>query len=165
MERYNYREAVTADILDYIRENYTPEEIREALQERDEFAEKLNDDLWICDSVTGNASGGYYCNTWRAEEALCHNLDLLGEALQEFGCGADYLIEKGAEACDVTIRCYLLGECIAEALDELEEEYPPEEEQPDPFDDFCERFPLCVGCPFKELPTTHDCREAFAKMQ
>lgn len=122
MERYNYREAVTADILDHIRENYTPEEIREALQERDEFAEKLNDDLWICDSVTGNASGSYYCNTWRAEEAICHNLDLLGEALQEFGCGFEYLIENGTEAADVTIRCYLLGECIAEALDEIESE-------------------------------------------
>ena len=122
MERYNYREAVREDVLEAIRENYTPEEIREALQDRDEFAEKLNDELWIDDSVTGNASGSYYCNTWKAEEALAHNLDLLGEALQEFGYGPDYLITRGAEAADVTIRCYLLGAAISEALDELEEE-------------------------------------------
>ena len=122
MERYDYRAAVRSDVLDYIRNNYTPEEIREALTDRDDFTEKLNDELWIDDSVTGNGSGSYYCNTWRAEEAVCHNLDLLGEALQEFGCGPEYLIERGTEAADVTIRCYLLGECISEALDELEEE-------------------------------------------
>ena len=122
MERYNYPEAVRADVLEYIRDNYTSEEIREALTDREEFAEKLNDELWIADSVTGNASGSYYYNTWKAEEALCHNLDLLGEALQEFGCGPEYLINNGAEAADVTIRCYLLYSAIFEALDTLEEE-------------------------------------------
>lgn len=30
-------------------------------------------------------------------------------------------LEKGAEACDVTIRCYLLGQAISEVLDEVEE--------------------------------------------
>ena len=122
MERYNYYEAVKSDVLEAIRENYTPEEITEALEERDDFAEKLHDELWIDDGVTGNASGSYYCNAWRAEEALCHNLDLLGEALQEFCCGPEYLINNGAEAADVTIRCYLLSGAIDEALDELEEE-------------------------------------------
>lgn len=31
-------------------------------------------------------------------------------------------LEKGAEACDVTIRCYLLGQAISEVLDEIETE-------------------------------------------
>lgn len=31
-------------------------------------------------------------------------------------------LEKGAEACDVTIRCYLLGQAISEVLDEVEKE-------------------------------------------
>lgn len=122
MDRYDYNTAVLADVLEAIKENYTPEEIAENLADRDTFAEKLHDDLWINDSVTGNASGSYYCNTWKAEEALCHNLDLLGEALQEFGCGPEYLINNGAEAADVTIRCYLLYSAISEALDTLEEE-------------------------------------------
>lgn len=122
MERYNYYDAVREDVLEAIRNNYTPEEIREALKDRDEFAEKLNDELWIDDNVTGNGSGSYYCNSWKAEEAIAHNLDLLGEALQEFGSGPKYLIEQGAEAADVTIRCYLLNGAISKALDELEEE-------------------------------------------
>ena len=120
--KYDYKEAVKNDVIDYIKENYNDEEIKEALSysgAKEKFAEKLNDDLWICDSVTGNASGSYTFNTWQAEENLCHNMDLLQEALQEFGCNIDYL-EKGAEACDVTIRCYLLNGAISEALEELE---------------------------------------------
>lgn len=119
---YDYREAVKSDILGYIEENYTPEEIREELANRDEWEQQLNDDLWVCDSVTGNASGSYYCNAYRAEAALCHNWDLLSDALLEFGCTDCNPIEKGAEWCDVTIRCYLLSEGVAAALDVLEEE-------------------------------------------
>lgn len=162
MERYDYNTAVREDVLEAIRDNYTPEEIREALQDRDAFAEKLHDNLWIDDSVTGNASGSYYCNTWKAEEAIAHNLDLLGEALQEFGCGPEYLIEKGAEAADVTIRCYLLYGAISDALDELEEEYTPEEEK-DAFDAFCESFESCKLCIYCNLKTVDECREAFKK--
>ena len=120
---YDYREAVKSDILDYIEENYTAEEIREELADRGEWEQRLNDDLWICDSVTGNASGSYYCNTYRAEDAINHNWDLLNDALLEFGCTDYNPIEKGAEWCDVTIRCYLLGECLSAALDDLEEEH------------------------------------------
>ena len=118
---YDYREAVKSDILDYIEENYTPEEIREELADRDEWEQRLNDDLWICDSVTGNASGSYYRNSYRAEQALAGNWGLLAEALAEFVCECND-IAKGAKWCDVTIRCYLLGECLSAALDELEEE-------------------------------------------
>lgn len=122
MERYNYHKAIRADVLEYIRDNYTPEEIREALQDKDEWCDKLNDEMWISDSVTGNASGSYYCNAWRAEEAIAHNLDLLADAICEFGQDGADVLEMGAEACDVTIRCYLLGGAIWEALEELEEE-------------------------------------------
>lgn len=119
---YNYRENITAAILDYIRENYTAEEISEKLADRDEWEQELNDDLWTADSVTGNASGSYYCNAYKAAEAIAHNWDLLNDALLEFGCTDCNPIEKGEEWCDVTIRCYLLGECLAAALDELEDE-------------------------------------------
>lgn len=45
------------------------------------------------------------------------------EDLEEFGSGASYLIDNGAEAADVTIRCYLLRECIAAALEEIADEF------------------------------------------
>lgn len=122
---YDYREVMHNDIREAIEENYTHEELKE--MGKDEAFEKLNDDFWCDDSVTGNASGSYTFNTYEAEENICHNMDLLGEALREFGCGADYLIENGAEACDVTIRCYLLGEVLGEVLDEVFDEIDEEE--------------------------------------
>ena len=128
MEKYNYFEAVKNAVLDYINEN----EIKVTTSNKEELAEQLHDDLWANDSVTGNGSGSYFFNTWKAEEALCHNLDLLGEACEEFGSTAD-LLKDGAEACDVTIRCYLLPQAISEALDELEED--DEDEDSDDEDD------------------------------
>ena len=121
MERYNYMESITADVLEYIRTTYTEEEIKEKLEDRDAWEEELNNDLWAFDPVTGNASGSYTFNTWRAEEYIAHNLDLLAEAMQEFGDTSDAL-KNGAEWCDVTIRCYLLGAAISAALDTIEEE-------------------------------------------
>jgi hypothetical protein len=126
MEKYNYFEAVKNAVLDCINEN----EIKVTTSNKDELADSLNDDLWANDSVTGNGSGSYFFNTWKAEEAICHNLDLLGEACEEFGSTAD-LLKDGAEACDVTIRCYLLPQAISEALDELEEDDEDEDSDED----------------------------------
>lgn len=120
MERYDYMKALQDDIRVYIGENYTEKEIADQLLDLDAFQEKLNDELWVCDSVTGNASGSYTFSRWRAEEYLCHNLDLLEEAASEFGCDID-ILKNGAEYCDVTIRCYLLSQAIAAVLEELEE--------------------------------------------
>lgn len=113
---YNYLESVKEDVRSYIEENIN---LKDFTQE--ELEQKLNDDLFIEDTVTGNASGSYTFSTYEAEENLCHNMDLLKEALEEFGYGIEYL-ENGAEACDVTIRCYLLGQAISEVLEEYNEE-------------------------------------------
>lgn len=126
MTNYNYLEAVTSDVLDYIKEEINLDEWK---GNRDGLEEKLNDELWTVDSVTGNASGSYTFNTWEAEENLAHNWDLLAEALDEFGQNGTDVLRQGAEAMDVTIRCYLLGQAIAEALDELEEELAEDDEE------------------------------------
>ena len=118
MKTYNYFEAVKEDIKNYIENDI---DIKKALSEAgdiDRLKDNLYDDLFCNDSVTGNASGSYTFNTWQAEENLCHNMDLLKEALEGFGFGIEYL-EKGAEACDVTIRCYLLSSAISEVIDGL----------------------------------------------
>lgn len=115
---YNYNENVKEDIKEYLKENYTKEEVEGFKQDSSD----LYDILFMEDSITGNASGSYYCNTWKSEEAICHNLDLLAEALESFGCeGIDYL-NKGAEWCDVSIRCYVLGQVLDDAISEFLEE-------------------------------------------
>lgn len=119
MEKYNYYEAVKEDIKEYIKNEIDFSDY----DSMEELEEHLNDVLWTCDSVTGNGSGSYTFSTWEAEENICHNLDLLEEALNEFGSESGYLLDKGAEAADVTIRCYLLDSTISEVLKELEEEF------------------------------------------
>ena len=128
MENYNYLEQVATDAKEAILENME----YWSFDDREELEEVAHDELWADDSVTGNGSGSYFFSTWEAEEALCHNLDLLAEACEEFGQDIGEAFKRGAEFCDVTIRCYMLGQAIAAALDELEEEdkisYPAEEE-------------------------------------
>ena len=120
MEKYDYRECLREDIITYIEERG----IKVTTDNRDEIQEELYDDMFVSDCVTGNASGSYTFNTWRAEENICHNMDLLKDACDEFGCEPKF---DSAEWCDVTIRCYLLGEVLSEVLDEIEEEVEEEE--------------------------------------
>ena len=118
---YDYKEAVKEDVLQYIKDEIDLAEF----DTLEELEEKLNEELWTADSVTGNASGSYYCNTYKAEEALAHNLELIEEVAEEFGIeptiSSGY--EHGAEWWDVSIRCYYLAGAISEALEEIEDEF------------------------------------------
>lgn len=112
MERYDYREAMKVHVKLWLEEN---EEY--IMMENDDYEtayEYAYDNMWISDQVTGNASGSFYFNSWKAEEAIAHNLDLLCDAIDEFGARNTNILEHGAEWCDVTIRCYLLGEVLSE---------------------------------------------------
>lgn len=123
---YDYRYNVCEDIRNYIEEN----NIKVTADNRQDLYNDLYDDLFISDSVTGNASGSYTVNAYQAEENLCHNFDLLADALSEFGYYNDEnILQKGAEWCDVTIRCYLLSECLSIVLDEMEEDEEETEEE------------------------------------
>lgn len=123
---YNYKEAVKDDLVDFINSEYM-DRLSE-FTDLDNFREKVEADAWVNDSVTGNASGSYYCNTWKAEEALAHNWVLLQEALADFG--GEFDLDKGAEYYDVTIRCWMLGQVIDDAIEEcgIDEDSFTEEE-------------------------------------
>lgn len=126
---YDYRETVRDDVIEQVKDGYKENSLRLYKEEgREALEEYLNEELWVDDQVTGNASGSYTFSTWQAEENLCHNMDLLEEACDEFGQDVGEAVKRGAEYCDVTIRCYLLGSAISEAIDELENEGYFEEE-------------------------------------
>ena len=116
MTKYNYLEAVTEDVKEYINNEINFSEY----SDRNELEDHLADELWTVDSVTGNGSGSYTFNRYEAEEHLAHNLDLLAEALEEYGCEDYKKYLDDPEAADVTIRCYLLSEAIYHALNELD---------------------------------------------
>lgn len=124
MERYDYEYHVKEDVRQYLEANW---EKGKRITDDDRIT--LHDDMFVSDSVTGNASGSYYCNAWNSEEAVCHNLDLLGEALDEFCVDSATLREKmGGEWADVTIRCYMLGQVEGEVFDEWNEKCDEEDE-------------------------------------
>lgn len=121
MYNYNYFEAVCDDVHKEIAESWADRFVD--FETLDELRRALNDELWLSDNVTGNASGSYTFSTWEAEEYLAHNWDLLEEACAIFGADMGEEIKKGAESADVLIRCYLLPAAIDEVLPELEEDF------------------------------------------
>lgn len=124
MEKYDYLSAVESDVREYIENNVNFHDYSDL----DEMKEDLNEKLFVEDSVTGNASGSYTFNTWKAEEYLCHNLDLLAEANEEF-CGSSDILSDGAEMCDVTIRCYLLGQAIENVAPDMWQDWEDSQEE------------------------------------
>lgn len=127
---YDYLENVIADVRDYVEQEV---DLSEWVGDRDGLEEKLNDDLWTCDSVTGNGSGSYTFNRVQAQIYVLDGMDELQEAVNEFGIDSETIGEKFLESdweyFDVTIRCYLLGQAIAAVLDDLEEDGAFEEEE------------------------------------
>lgn len=129
---YNYLEAMKKDITEYINNEINLADYAD----RDELESSLNDDLFTEDSVTGNASGSYTFSRAQAQEYVKDNIDILKDACEEFGTDAasvgEWFLPDDWEKMDVTIRCYLLGQAIGEALDdmgdELEEAFKSEEE-------------------------------------
>lgn len=124
MEKYDYLSAVESDVREYIENNVNFHDYSDL----DEMKEDLNEKLFVEDSVTGNASGSYTFDTWKAEEYLCHNLDLLAEANEEFGGSSD-ILSDGAEMCDVTIRCYLLGQAIENVAPDMWQDWEDSQEE------------------------------------
>lgn len=119
METYNYLAQETQDVIDYFKNELTTEEQQQSLQEDEEdFIDGLKSRLFNEDSVTGNGSGSYTCNTLIAEQNLVGNWELLRAAIKEIAPDFD-AINRGAKACDVLIRLYLLPEAIKEAVKQL----------------------------------------------
>ena len=124
MEKYDYYKNVREDIKQRLNEWLDFNKITD-YSDIDEVISAVYDDFFNSDSITGNGSGSYTFNSWAAEENLCHNMDLLKEALNEFGGELNDYIDS-AEACDVTIRCYVLGQLVGEVVKEFVEEQFPE---------------------------------------
>ena len=117
MEQYDYFKSVKEDIQEKLNDWFDDHNI-EDYSCIDDIVKDVHDEFFIDDSITGNASGSYTFNSWQAEENLCHNMDLLKDALNEFGGDLNNYIDS-AESCDVTIRCYVLGQVIDEVVEDF----------------------------------------------
>lgn len=128
---YNYLAAMKSDILEYIKYNIDLDDYR---GRRDDLEEKLNDELWIDDSVTGNGSGSYTFNREQAREYVqADGSDYIRDMCSDFGIEAGEIaqrfIDNDWEWIDVSIRCYLLSRAISDALDELDDDLEELEEE------------------------------------
>lgn len=107
-EFYDYEKAVKEDALKAL-EDY--DEVNE-IEDVDDLVEFIDDKLWNDDSVTGNASGYYTFDSYKAMKYVVDNMDLLNEALDEFDVDNSTIGEKFRneewEYFDVTIRCFVL---------------------------------------------------------
>ena len=134
---YDYLEAVKDDVMEYIRNEVNVGDY----SDRDEMGEQLYDTLFCEDSVTGNASGSYTFNRYKAKEHIESDPEAytyIRELVSEYGIDAETVADKflneNWEYWDVSIRCYLLYQAVEKALEELEysgelEDYFEEEEE------------------------------------
>lgn len=121
---YDYLEAVKDDVKEYINNEVNPGDY----SDRDEMGEQLYDTLFCEDSVTGNASGSYTFNSYKAKEYIESDPEAytyIRELVSEYGMDAETVADKFLneewEYWDVSIRCYLLYQAVDKALEELED--------------------------------------------
>ena len=125
MEKYDYRRAMIDDIKDWIVSDTDISEEGIVEGRDDDLYDWIQEEIWDGAVITGN-DGYYYGTEEFCSECLSENFDLLYNAAHEFalGDGVDTLIKHYedkslARYFDCLIRCYLLGECIYVAVDEL----------------------------------------------
>lgn len=140
MESYDYYDAVSDDVLSYIkRKNIDLSNVKFSDYETIfKLADELIETLDADEDVTGNnpvRTGKYPLWEEDAEDNLRGNLDLLGEALTRFGYSPEVL-NQGASAMDVIIRRYVLPEAVRDAV--VEAAYERDHEQYE--EDTLERF-------------------------
>ena len=122
MKKYDYYTAMYDDIADYIKNNNI--NLSKYGDDIEDITEKLSDELWGEDSITGNGGFGYDTIS-NCEEYLCHNLDILFEAINDFDFDTNYYHldrESLPKTLDSLIRCYILNSTVyAYVKDSLEE--------------------------------------------
>lgn len=113
----DFIDEVRNDLKEYILDRWKESEFK------DLDREEVYDEAFKADSVTGNGSGSYFFNAWKAKESIFNtDEDLMRETIEEFGINMEEHWGDW-EYLDVSVRCYALGQIdIDELLDEIRKE-------------------------------------------
>lgn len=118
----DYKKEVIEDLKELLSEN--KDEIKDlsihALRD-------IINDYRFSDNITGNGSGSYYCNAYKAQESINERGLLFDDYFLGYlsDCGTDLadLLKKGAECIDVWARCCVLDYMLTdEELESIREE-------------------------------------------
>jgi hypothetical protein len=119
-----YLKETIKNVVAMVKENYTAVDFDGMTP--DAVKEKIYEDAWIDDAVTGNCSGSYYFSNSKSRDAVEADRDTVEAALREFCVEADEIgrrfLDGDFEYFDVTARCYVLSEAVEEAYNELDSE-------------------------------------------
>lgn len=118
-ETYSYRGALLTDLATFFQD-------RKCGYIDEDYAEDLRDKAFLCDSVTGNASGSYTFSEVKAQHLLAGNWKLILEVAHTYAIEPTISDEykHSAEWWDVTIRCYLLDEVFPFAVERWNNQHP-----------------------------------------
>lgn len=109
MKKFDYQNDMVDSIKDYLAET----DVRDY--------DTLYDELWTVDEVTHNMCAH---NEPESKDHVLENMDLLKEALQEFGTPDEEIAKRFVNEdwgwFDATIRCSVLSEALQQALAEEE---------------------------------------------
>lgn len=110
-----YKKEVLEDIKTWAEEGNSADTLEET-------RERLQDPSYT-DGITGNASGSYYCNAYKAQEAINESGVLFDsdfiDHVESLGCNVGDILNKGAEAVDVWARCAAVDMLTDEELAEV----------------------------------------------
>lgn len=113
--RYDYKvavkEAAVQTINDLLEYDDMPHEMPRGVDMKEFVLSMLEED----DNVTGIRSGSYTLNQYAAERYLCHNWQLIQEAVME---GLEFSVQTYPEMADAMLRLYVLPQVIDDAIKE-----------------------------------------------
>lgn len=108
-----YQEQVKADFGEFFAENYGERyQKAETEQEKSNLIDEAFQEALIDDGVTGNASGSYYMNAYKARDMVLDNIDHVANLL--YRCDVTdkpleyYLANFKEETLDVLVRYHTL---------------------------------------------------------
>lgn len=120
MEKYNYIEVVKENVRSYIRDNMKVLE----------YISRKEKEETICNGVLTEYMNPLLAQknkkfadieNWIAEEHLCHNFDLLFEAVNMFGLDFEKTLTGQPAYADGIVRCFVVERAVSEVLDEYED--------------------------------------------
>ena len=123
--RYSYKDTVKEDVMEWM--SYHEDDM-DGMGRHERF-EYIYDRTWIADEVTGNASGSYTMSRYDARRNYMEDEDsdeyifqMIEDGFMSASDLGTHIASSNWEWVDVNIRCWLLGDCITEILDEMYED-------------------------------------------